>query len=294
MKNPKFAWRGDERAASGPVSAILILLIVMSLLGMIVTTYVPTWTEEREMSHMRDVADQFLRLRETVDGQVAGNMLGATMTTRVRLGEEGGIVFGFGKTLGDISNNPFNGSLTIHDYNYPDDTYARSRGNLSFYSRNMYYIQQQYTYEFGAVIVGQGKTAAVKVPPRFEASRSGTWINVSFGSVALAGDQVRVGGSPRSVAIQTKLLSVSPNKFEDALWNGGKNITINLTTAYPATWSNWLNRTLNESGLNYSASAAGNVAGNYTLGTSGSLVTLRIWGVTRLTADVAVAEVKIV
>src|SRR5512136_2524116 len=74
MKNKRIKMRSiqtkDEEVA-GIVVAVMIVGLVLAVISIIQTIYIPKWMEAREAEHMGVVSDQFSQLKFAVDTQIA-------------------------------------------------------------------------------------------------------------------------------------------------------------------------------------------------------------------------------
>ena len=95
----------NKGAVSNIVSSIMMLGIVMTILGMVLTVYVPIWAKGLEAQHMEDVANSFADLKSTIDSQVAQGDIGTKFSTRIQLGTEGGPLLAWAKAPADSSCN---------------------------------------------------------------------------------------------------------------------------------------------------------------------------------------------
>jgi hypothetical protein len=143
----------------------MMLGIVFTILGMILTVYVPIWAKGLESQHMEGVANSFTDLKSTVDTQIAQGDVGTKMSTRIKLGTEGGPLLGLGQSTGGISFEPDNSMMRIYNTDDTFEKYGAGRGRVIFDSNNIYYVDQEYIYENGAVILDQTGSNLMKTEP---------------------------------------------------------------------------------------------------------------------------------
>jgi len=244
MKGGRHRWDADNSAISGAVTAVMLLLIISSVLSIVVSMYVPVWGEADEANHLRTSLEQFYGLRENIDAQVLRDSP-VTASTKVTLGLEPSALMGFSKTTGKIVANPFNGTCSIYNSTDSSDIYARCRGNITFTSQNSYQPQLSYIYELGAILVAGpgGSGAAMRAPPHFGVSKVGSNLTVSMLFVSLAGDFQSTVGTD-NVIVESKRVSSDHNIYEGADWDLGKDLSVNITTPYPAAWAKYFNDSL--------------------------------------------------
>lgn len=234
----KFRMANDRDGISNIVTSIMMLGIVFTILGMVLTVYVPVWAKGLESGHMEDVSDAFIDLKSTIDTQIAQGDTGTKMSTRVVLGTEGGPLLGLGQTTGNIQYQPDRSMMSVFNENDNFEKYGTGRGRVQFQSNNIYFVDQDYIYENGAVIMDQDGSRVMKVEPNFYIDNVSGTTSVSMTLITLQGDLDSVGGI-KSQTIQTNLLSVNKDTVlwgKGANYGSGKNITITINTSYPKVW----------------------------------------------------------
>ena len=286
----------DERSVSNIVTSIMMLGIVFTILGMVLTVYVPIWAKSLEAAHMDEVSDSFTELKSTVDSQIAQGELGTKMSTRVTLGTEGGPLLGLGQTTGGMLFRPDRSEMTVYNTDDPFEKYGTGRGKLSFESSNIYYVDQSYTYENGAMILEQYGSAVMKVEPNIYINNVSGTTTVSTVMITLQGDLENVGGI-KSQSIQTSLLSVNrdtTNWGDGARPGTGKNITLEVNTSFPVVWHEYFKDMLdNRSRLNSSEYA---IMAPYTVGDPDDeywMIEVVIRDVNKFSSTIAFVDTKI-
>ncbi|UCH88965.1 MAG: hypothetical protein JSV49_12140 [Thermoplasmata archaeon] len=239
----------DRRAVSNIVTSIMMLGIILTILGMVMTIYVPMWARSNEISHMDDAADSFMDLKITIDDQILSNDVGSKFTTRISLGASGGPFLGIGKSTGGLVFD--SGKATIMVYQTEDllNIYGEGGGNLVYTAQNNYYIDQVMIYENGAFIIEQDDKAILKASSDLRAYKdpitNATSIDLNI--ITLLGNHRNIGGSDDKM-IETILTSDmdAPHEFDwyEPGQSYGQNITIQYTTFYPDVWVDYFNDTL--------------------------------------------------
>jgi hypothetical protein len=227
----------------------MMLGIVMTILGMIMTIYVPIWARSHEINHLDDVSDSFMDLKITVDDQILTNDVGSKFSTRFSLGSSGGPFLGVGRSSGSLDFD--SGKSTIRVYQTEDllNIFGEGGGRLTFDAFNSYYIDQTLVYENGAFIVIQGGRAVMKATPDMVITNDPVTniTSLNLNVISLIGTHVSVGGNDDKM-IDTVLTSDmdAPHLFDwrDSGRTYGQNITIQLTTFYPEVWETYFNDTL--------------------------------------------------
>ncbi|MCK5559547.1 MAG: hypothetical protein KAJ51_03095, partial [Thermoplasmata archaeon] len=218
----------NEEGVSNIVTSIMMLGVLMSILGMILAVYMPLLAKGTEINHMDDVTNSFIDLKGTIDRQVVSNNVDTTLSTRIKLGEEGGQLLGVGRTSGDLEFEPYispgllyNKDSPPNQDGSPEDIYGWNRGSISYRSNNVYYIEQDFIYENGAVIIDQEGDAVMRVTPNFVAEKNNitntTFVTVTL--VSLEGSTSTRGGS-ETHTIETTLKSGTESRIP-LLWGNG-------------------------------------------------------------------------
>ena len=257
-----------ENAVVGVVTAILLTGVIVGVISLVQTVYVPKIMEQREAEHMEKVAEQFAHLTSVIDGQAADKTTGFPIATSITLGSKELpyllSVRAFG--LLEISKKACtvsvsNGTLTegVHTAIFPLDT-------ITYSSMNAYFLDQTYTYETGAMIVGQDQGNLMMVRPSFlvDVDIVNQTVTISFNVVNISsvGQKVMAAGYG-TYPIQTEFDAVSVQQN----FTNVRNITI--ATSYVNAWQVFINSTLIDKGLN-----AGGYGSDFLLHDQGERLTI--------------------
>jgi len=253
----------DDKGVSNIVTSIMMLGVLMSIMGMVMSVYMPVLAKGTEINHMEEVNDSFIDLKGTIDRQIISNQVGSTLSTRVALGEEGGQFLGVGRTDGDLDFEPYHSPGIIYNTDSqldasgrPLDIFGTNRGSISYTSNNVYYLDQTLVYENGALIIDQKGRAVMRVKPTFEASKNnitGT-TSITMTLISLDGSSTQLSGI-ESHTIMTTLQVGTEARLPFQWGNGsipwsGENVTYEMTTMYPDIWKEYFLSVLNETGSN--------------------------------------------
>lgn len=231
-----------DEAVAGIVVAVMIVGLILAVVSIIQTIYIPKWMESREAEHMGVVADQFSQLKFVVDSQVALKET-APISTSITLGS---------RELGFfISNKAFGRlSLVSDGWSYAitrtvGDTYEDYFGTLRYTSENSYYLDQSYNYEIGGVILNQTQGAVFSIKPEFSVA-----FNTSVRSVTLTWNCIDLRPKDETTSIsgygtypvKTEYLTATNSSITSV-----KTFTIN--TPFPTIWLNFLNESFSDVNL---------------------------------------------
>jgi hypothetical protein len=227
-------------AIVGIVATFLVVGLIVSVLSMIQLVFIPKWMEQNEADHMDTVADQFSQLKFAIDTQSVIKQRDAPIASYITLGN---------KELPFLSSTRSYGSLEIVShacsitFSNETDTFHYPLGIIRYSSDNAYYLDQDYLFEAGAVILSQNSGSSMFTKPMFSI-RYDTSINISFTiiNVSTIGDKREIGGYG-TYPIQTEFSYATPSR---CIYNL-KSLTIE--TQYQSAWYAFLRNTLVNAGL---------------------------------------------
>jgi hypothetical protein len=241
----------DSSAVSNIVTSIMMLGIFLSILAMVFTVYIPSWAKSGEANHMEQVMDSILDLKSSIDKQVADESgVGSTISTRVKLGAEGGSIMGIGRTSGSLSMKTTEFNISVYNTNDTQNLYDQTYGKISFRSRNIYFQNQIISYENGAVIVEQDGSAVMRAKPNFGVTYDDNKTTVVISLIQLSGGADNINGKDHHTIDST--LTQSFGQSHELIWSPaegfdyGQNITINISTKYGELWRDFIDEELND------------------------------------------------
>lgn len=138
----------SDSAVVGIIVTVLLIGLVIVIMVMLNTIYVPQWLKSSEAAHMEEVSNQFAQLKYALDIQSTVNDSTA-ITTPVTLGNKEIPLFNKGRTFDTL--DIINDAITI-DFS-PGGSYSSDA--IIFSSGNSYFVDQSYIYEAGALIISQ-------------------------------------------------------------------------------------------------------------------------------------------
>jgi hypothetical protein len=284
----KLRWKDSRRGIAGAVTAVLFVIVITAVLAGITLYYVPSWSKQAESEHMSKVANQFLTIKDGVDGQISKGEAASSVYSHIAL--TSGATTSFMGIQGEPSKGTlrFNGNETlfsVHDTQNSSDIFAVAKGELSFRSHNAYYLDQEYIYEQGAVLVLQGSCSTVRggSPPELHRDASGNLtLTVTF--ITLFGEDTSLTGSG-SAGVETRILHADTTTMP---LSGGMNLTLNATCRCGDGWARWVNSSLRSSPASENITAQ-----NYSIEKTSWGFRLNVIGVVALTVRLAVIEMKV-
>jgi hypothetical protein len=175
MKRLRNVKNADD-AIVGIVASFLIVGLIVVVVSVIQTVYIPEWMEQQEAEHMEEVGNQFAQLKYAIGEHMLMKQKGVPISTSITLGS---------KELPFLMSSRAFGSLTILSdqctITIDNDTNSFSfpLGIIKYSSANAYYLNQDYIYEAGAVILYQNQGNTMVVKPNFLVSNEDE-VNINF------------------------------------------------------------------------------------------------------------------
>jgi len=238
-----------DSAVVGMVSAILVVGLLVAVISIVQIVYVPVIMEQREAEHMDKVTEQFGSLTSVIDGQAANGRKGVPIATFVTLGNKELPFLVSSKAFGtlEILNNSYTVTINHKPINSTAQTSIFPIGTIAYSSTNAYFLNQNYTYEAGAMIVSQSQGNLMMCLPSFFVDFNGkNTVNISFDVVNISSvGKKTIAGGFGTYPIQTEFYDISIN-------NTYTNVDyITITTPHSNAWSIFINRSLKEADLKY-------------------------------------------
>lgn len=244
--NRKKSFSNNKDAVSNVVTSIMMLGILLTILAMIFTVYIPIWAKTGEANHMEDIESSFLDLKGTIDQQITDNDgVGSSFNTGFKLGAEGGAILGIGRTTGELEYRTDEFSLIVSNSDDLENIYGRAYGSIRFKSDNVYYTNQKFIYENSAVIIEQEGKSAMRADPhfniRYDEISNKTSIDLTL--IQLTGTSDGISGtdeySVKSELVQSIGKSNVLTWTESKGFQYGQNLTFNITTQNGPIWKSY-------------------------------------------------------
>ena len=139
-------------------------------------------------------------------------------------------------------NTSSNGNFNIVCYKYISGSisYSNSFGKIKYESENAYFVDQNYIYEGGAVILSQSEGNSLIYPPLFSFSNSTRTLNFTIVNI--------IGLTGKTGVTGYGTYSIRTNYSHSNVYRWyGNNLTINITTNYPDAWYKYISDRMIES-----------------------------------------------
>ncbi len=251
--------RRDTSAQSAAVGTILAIMVILTLLTVVTTRWIPVWIQGKEADHASVVDSQFAELKKTIDQQALIGTPGAGVGNPITLGQPGVPVFAPGSS-GQLNNGAYGAGLYRNQLTIQNESQLFNQtayGAIKYSTLNTRYIQQTYLYEFGAIIINQSDGQLLKAGPPFQFDNSSNATQIHLTLISIAGDGSSFA-SDDTVTLRTTLLFapvVTQVNFTtpEVFW-------LNITSETADAWAIYLNKTIS------SRLSAGQYSVNHILG----------------------------
>jgi len=232
-----------DEAVAGIVVAVMIVGLVLAVVSIVQTIYVPKWMESREAEHMGVVSDQFSQFKFSIDTQIALKQ-DVPISSSITLGS---------RELGFFMSNKAFGRLALISDGWAyritrtvGDTYEDNLGILRYTSENAYFLNQAYNYEIGGIILNQTQGSVFIIKPEFSVLYNTTpprQANLSLICIDLIPNDEKTSITGYGTyPVRTEYITSTSNPIDSV-----KSLTI--ITQFPTIWFNFLNSTLSDANL---------------------------------------------
>jgi len=235
----------SDDAIVGIIVAVLLIGLVLSVVSLIQTVFIPNWMEEIEADHMGEISDQIAQLKFAIDIQTALNISDIPIDVPITLGSNNLPYLSSARAYGNLEIIPNEVSIYIDDGISTINDYLL--GVIKYSSINNYFINQDYTYESGSVIISQYEGDIMSTLPNFNAIFDGYNMTVVEFTIV---DIVGVGNKLSASGFGNFPIRVEFSKSDNSTWNDIKYI--NITSENYQSWNIFLENILINAGLDSS------------------------------------------
>jgi hypothetical protein len=232
-----------DNAVVGIFTVVLIISLIIGIMAVINTVYIPQWMKQAEFQHMNQVSNQFAQLKYALDIQSITN---------------GSSVIGSLVTMGTIEI-PFLGlhqsfdelsipskSCTLSIMNKTDSYSSYTTDSIMFISHNTNFVDQSYIYESGILILDQAGQNVLLARPSILVTEYGKNLSITFINTTAGTSSNTFASGRGTFPIYTQIIQ---NNQQYIVIQNVTNITVQ--TRYPDAWSQAFNESLLYSGINH-------------------------------------------
>ena len=241
-------WRREEDAVASSIGTMLAILVILTMLTVVTTGWAPEWTKSKESEHMRVVESQFASLKALLDQLSLSDNTEALVSTPITLGSEGVPMFSADST-GTISLMMATNNNNFNTFSVENSTGLHQRvayGSIMYESQNTQYIDQQFIYETGAIILKQPDGELMITGPSLIIQNLTRGLKVSIVLMSIYSDGSIYTGKG-TVGINCRLVQDSIVSTET--WNPTETLHINVTTSVYEAWYDYFARVVPDSGI---------------------------------------------
>ena len=220
----------NDHAVVGVFTAALIISLIVVVLGVVNTVYVPQWMKSAEFQHMNQVSNQFAQLKSTLDIQSITNgssVVGSVVT----MGSFEVPFFGVRQSFDELSIPSRSCTFSMTNKSGFDLVYTSD--SIKFSSQNTNFVDQSYIYEAGALILNQVNKSVLFAAPSIFVTEYGKNLTITFINISVGTGASTLMSGRGTYLIYTKILQ---NNQQYTLIHNVTKITIQ--TNYPDAWNN--------------------------------------------------------
>lgn len=249
----------SESAAATVIAAVLLLSIIFTIFAIVRIGYVPEWETNAEKIHMNVVQKDMVELKSSIDMIVRSmgspDYPSQAYPVTVPFSLAGGEIpiLEPSKSSGALSINTEPCHITITRNSpitgSPQILANLALGGVTYYSNNKQYVDQDYRYENGALILRQGNKSLMRQTPTFiiYENKEGNY-DVLIQTINIVGDN-KTFFSNTDTSLRLKGIKFESNPTIEGEYI--ESFSCIITTRYPDAWKSYLEETAKEAGLTY-------------------------------------------
>lgn len=245
----------SETAVSTVVSAVLLLGIFVSVITVINVQYIPEWKTTAEQSHMDDVFYDMAEMKNDVDilsayarTEPSTNLM---ISMPIKMGGGSLPVLSSGKSSGRLAINDdefgINIRATTPGLTYNSDSILMDLGTISYMSDNNYFVDQQFVYENGALLISQNDYSLMRFAPQIDMKVTDSGTNITMDI-----NVIEINGPKRSISSNSvEELNIRTNGSDSLYWEGilFTDATMTIETSYPSSWETFFKTLVDDAGI---------------------------------------------
>ena len=247
----------SESAAATAIGAVLLLGIIFSIFAVIWLYYVPEWKSDAESSHMDDVYEDMANIKSNIDlmsivlasnssyinsSNQSPSFPYPMMSVPFHMGGGDIPVIGSIKSSGSLAVNRDNCTMDIL-VNGSTNPIHLGCGTITYNSQNRYYMDQDFSYECGALILDQNGQSVMTLYPSICFSGTQTdGYNVSINTVTISpSDLPRTISSNKGCSLRLTGIDYKP-RYDSDIDGNVSYFTLKINTKHPNAWEQYLKK----------------------------------------------------
>ncbi|MGI5990758.1 MAG: hypothetical protein ACOX79_00745 [Methanosarcina sp.] len=265
-RSEKMFFFHSEAATSTVIGAILLLGIIFSVLTVIYVGCVPEWKSDAEYSHMGDVCEDMAKVKSKIDlmsiilaSNPNSSNLNSTnpsssapqlvMSVPFHMGGGSIPLLGPIKSSGSLAVNKENCTMGIVVVPEGSNNYSRTVhcGSITYNSLNRYYVDQNFSYENGALILDQKEQSVMMLYPsiRFSKALDGDKYDVYINSMRIFQKPYvppEVISSNRECSLRLIGIDYRPLYDSNIVGNNLTRLELTVYTKHPEAWEQYFKK----------------------------------------------------
>jgi len=242
-----------DNAVVGIFTVVLIISLIVGVIAVINTVYVPQWLKQAEFRHMNEVSNQFSQLKYALDIQSITNGSSA-IGSPVTMGTTEIPFLGVHQSFDELSILSNSCNITITNKTNPytsNPAYRCITDSIKFTSHNTNFIDQSYIYEAGSLILKQDKQDVLLARPSILVTTYGKNLSITIINITTGTGSNNFASGRGTFPIYTQVIK---NKYTVM-----HNVTtIIIKTDYPDAWYQAVNVSLLHSNITHTISETTN------------------------------------
>jgi hypothetical protein len=222
------------------------LMVFLAFISLFVLYWVPVMMEDNEARHMRDVIDQFGRMKENIDDQIALNSE-EEKSSLIKLGADGVPMFER-ETPSELSLRLADESFNLTFQDSGEDIFENSSGSIDLVAYNRFYVKQTIIYENGAILISQKKGDSLKFEPNLLVELEGSNVKLTMTMISLLSDTDESIAGISTEGITTRVWYTDRWTYTN-ITSINNRITLTISSNYLDAWQKHYYSTFNNSGL---------------------------------------------
>lgn len=222
------------------------LMVFLAFISLFVLYWVPVMMEDNEARHMRDVIDQFGRMKENIDDQIALNSE-EEKASLIKLGADGVPMFER-ETPSELSLRLVDESFNLTFQDNGEDIFENSSGSIDLVAYNRFYVKQTIIYENGAVLISQKKGDSMKFEPNLLVELEGNNVKLTMTMISLLHDTDESIAGISTEGITTRVWYTDRWTYTN-ITSINNRVTLTIKTVYTDVWEDHYDTILQNSGM---------------------------------------------
>lgn len=243
MTKTEMQIKKSDNAVVGIFTVVLIISLIIGVVAVVNTVYVPQWMKQAEFQHMNQVSNQFAQLKYALDIQSITNGSSA-IGSLVTMGTIEIPFLGVHQSFDELSIPSKSCILSIANQTGFYSSYTTD--SIKFTSHNTNFVDQSYIYEAGTLILDQAEESVLLARPSILATQYGENLSITFINTTAGTGSNNFASGRGTFPIYSQIIQ---NNKQYTVIHNVTNITIQ--TDYSNAWYQVFNASLLYSGINH-------------------------------------------